>query len=145
MTTTLRRILAGFLFGVIVYLVLILLSDIRQVGSHLRDFDWRLTPLILAGTLFNYLLRFIKWHYYLRLIGVRELPLAESARIFIAGFPLAVTPGKIGEALKGLWLNHWTDTSTSLGVSVVLAERVSDGLAASSMRGRISSSALLPL
>jgi uncharacterized protein (TIRG00374 family) len=129
MKTTLRRILAGFVFGFVVYLGLVLLGDIRQVSSHLRTFDWRLAPLILAGTLFNYLLRFIKWHYYLGLIGVQDLSLSESARIFVAGFPLAVTPGKIGEALKGVWLNHRTNASTSLGVSVVLAERISDGLA----------------
>lgn len=129
MKRTFRRILIGFLFGFVVYLVLVLLSDVRQVGAQLREFDWRFVPLILAGTLFNYLLRFVKWHYYLYLIGIRELSWIESGRIFVAGFPLAVTPGKVGEALKGFWLHHWTGTSASLGVSVVLAERVSDGLA----------------
>jgi uncharacterized protein (TIRG00374 family) len=129
MKRTVRRILIGFLFGFVVYLVLVLLSDVRQVGAQLRKFDWRFVPLILAGTLFNYILRFVKWHYYLRLIGIRDLNWIESGRIFVAGFPLAVTPGKVGEALKGFWLQHWTGTSTSLGISVVLAERVSDGLA----------------
>jgi uncharacterized protein (TIRG00374 family) len=50
-------------------------------------------------------------------------------RLFVAGFPLAVTPGKVGEALKGVWLNRRTDLPVGQGVSVVLAERISDGLA----------------
>jgi uncharacterized protein (TIRG00374 family) len=124
-----RRLLTGFLFGFIVFLVLALLGDIRQVGSHLASFNWMYLPAILGGTLFNYALRFVKWHFYLGCIGIRDIPRAESARLFVAGFPLAVTPGKVGEALKGVWLNYSTDTPTARGVTVVLAERISDGLA----------------
>nr|MBC8497059.1 flippase-like domain-containing protein [Chloroflexota bacterium] len=49
--------------------------------------------------------------------------------LFGAGFPLAVTPGKVGEALKGVWIHHKTGVSMAKGISVVLAERISDGLA----------------
>jgi len=129
MSKTFRRMLIGFLFGFVVYLALLLIGDAQQVGSQLRAFDWQLVPLILAGTLFNYILRFIKWHYYLGLIGITNIDKWMSARIFVAGFPLAVTPGKIGEALKGVWLNHTSGVSTSHAMSVVLAERISDGLA----------------
>lgn len=124
-----RRLLAGFAFGFVVILALVLLSDVRAVGSQLTAFDWRLTPLILAGTLFNYGLRFLKWHYFLGRIGVQGLAWRESARVFVAGFPLAVTPGKVGEALKGVWLKHLTGVPAARGVTVVLAERVSDGFA----------------
>jgi uncharacterized protein (TIRG00374 family) len=86
-------------------------------------------PLILMGTLFNYCLRFVKWHYYLGQIGVRDISLWESARLFVAGFPLAVTPGKVGEALKGVWLHQVSQTPIARGIPVVVAERISDGLA----------------
>lgn len=124
-----RRLLVGLLFGFVVLLALTAFSDARRVSAHLQAFDWRLTPLILGGTLFNYTLRFIKWHYFLGRIGLRDLPLRESARLFVSGFPLAVTPGKVGEALKAVWLNRRTGTPTARGVPVVLAERISDGLA----------------
>jgi uncharacterized protein (TIRG00374 family) len=124
-----RRLVTGLCFGFVVYILLVIVADIRQVGSHLESFDWSLAPLILLGTLFNYLLRFFKWHYYLHIIGIQEISIRESARIFVAGFPLAVTPGKVGEALKGLWLNQVAKTPISHGVSVVLAERISDGFA----------------
>lgn len=120
---------AGLALGFVVYIALAVLGDIRRVGDELAGFAWELVPLILACTLFNYLLRFIKWHYYLGLVGADKISLKESARIFVAGFPLAVTPGKAGEALKGSWLNQTAGTPTTKGISVVLAERVSDGLA----------------
>jgi uncharacterized protein (TIRG00374 family) len=124
-----RRLLAGLLLGFIVVLGLALLSDVRQVGEHLASFSWHLLPLILSGTLFNYTLRFFKWHYYLGLIGIRSLPWRRSLQLFIAGFPLAVTPGKVGEALKGVWLNQACGIPIARGIPVVLAERISDGLA----------------
>lgn len=124
-----RRIVLGILFGFLVILGLALVGDVRQVSAHLADFRWSLAPAILACTLVNYVLRFFKWHYFLSQIGVRNLPWLESARLFVGGFPLAVTPGKVGEALKGVWLNRRAGAPTARGVTVVLAERISDGLA----------------
>lgn len=124
-----RRLLAGLALGFVVVLALLLLGDVRSVADQLAGFSWSLAPLILGCTLFNYLLRFVKWHYYLGLIGVRGLSWLESARLFVGGFPLAVTPGKVGEALKGVWLNQRTGAPIARGVTVVLAERISDGLA----------------
>ncbi|MCE1254494.1 MAG: flippase-like domain-containing protein, partial [Anaerolineae bacterium] len=46
-----------------------------------------------------------------------------------AGFPLAVTPGKAGEALKGVWIKQACGVAVGKGISAVLAERISDGLA----------------
>lgn len=124
-----RRLAAGLVLGFLVVLGLAIIADLRQVGEHLSRFEWSLTPIILACTLFNYTLRFLKWHYYLGLIGDQPLGWRASARIFVAGFPLAVTPGKAGEALKGVWLKDAMGTPVSKGVTVVLAERISDGLA----------------
>lgn len=124
-----RRLIAGLVFGFLVVLGLALVGDIRQVGDRLASFAWRLLPLILAGTLFNYVLRFFKWHYYLLQIGARQISWRQSARLFVAGFPLAVTPGKVGEALKGVWVNQKTGVPIARAVTVVLAERISDGLA----------------
>jgi uncharacterized protein (TIRG00374 family) len=124
-----RRLAAGGALAFIVALALILIGDLRQVVDHLARFPWSLAPLILLCTLFNYSLRFLKWHYYVRLIGARSLGWKESARVFVGGFPLSITPGKVGEAIKGVWLQRAAGTPVSRGIMVVLAERISDGLA----------------
>jgi len=123
----------GLVFGFLVMLGLLLLSDLRQVGQALRAFRWAVFPAALALTLFNYTLRFFKFHFYLGQVGVRlgvrDFPLLQSARLFVAGFPLAVTPAKAGEALKAVWLQRATGLPVAQGVAVVVAERLSDGLA----------------
>ena len=128
-----RRLVAGLVFGFLVVLAVALLGDIRQVRVHLAGFKWSLVPAILGCTLFNYVLRFAKWHYYLGQIGAKAIPWRESARLFVAGFPLAVTPGKVGEALKGVWIHQRTGVPTARAIPVVVAERISDGLAVLSL------------
>ena len=124
-----RRLVLGLLLGFLVLLALVLIGDIRQVSRLVLNFRWSLLPFILALTLFNYTLRYFKWHYYIGQVGARDVKHTESARMFVAGFPLAVTPGKVGEAMKGVWLNKASGVAIALGISVVVAERVSDGLA----------------
>lgn len=124
-----RRLMLGLIFGFVVLLALVFVGDLRQVSEQVVAFRWSLFPLVIGLTLLNYTLRFFKWHFYIQQIGVHNFPILASARLFVAGFPLAVTPGKVGEALKGVWLNQATGVQTARGVAVVLAERISDGLA----------------
>jgi glycosyltransferase 2 family protein len=124
-----RRLLPGLIFGFIIFLVFSLVGDIQAVQLRVVRFRWEIYPAVLGLTLFNYLLRWVKFHYYLVLIGAGGLPLRESVRLFVAGFPLAMTPGKVGEALKGVWIEWKTGQPAARGVAVVVAERISDGLA----------------
>ena len=127
--TILRRMIPGVFLGFIVFLGIALLGDLREVQARVEAFEWRYFPIAILLTLFNYCLRFLKWHYYLRQIGVENLAWQESLKLFVGGFPLAVTPGKVGEALKGVWLKQRSGLPVGRGISVVVAERISDGLA----------------
>jgi glycosyltransferase 2 family protein len=124
-----NRLMIGVGLGMLVLIGLALWSDLPSLRDALGQFDWRLFPLVLACTLFNYVLRFFKWHYYVRRLGVRNLAASRSARLFVAGFPLAFTPGKVGEALKAVWLSEWSGLTFASGLPIVVAERISDGLA----------------
>jgi uncharacterized protein (TIRG00374 family) len=128
-STLTRRLVSGLVFGFLVILILALFSDVREVSGRIFAYQWHLFPIVLGLTLFNYILRGIKFHYYLRQIGADKIPIRESFRLFVAGFPLAVTPGKMGEALKGVWIHNQTGVTITKGISVVVAERISDGLA----------------
>ena len=125
----LKRILPAVILGFFVLLLLGFIGDLREVIHSLEEFNWAIFPLILVFTLFNYSLRFVKWHFYLGQLGVRNFPIRQSARLFVAGFPLAMTPGKVGEVLKGVWVKQMTGLPVAKGVSAIVAERISDGLA----------------
>src|SRR5665648_534417 len=103
-----KRILPAVILGFFVLLLLGFIGDLQEVVQTLEEFNWAIFPLILVFTLFNYSLRFVKWHFYLGQLGVRNFPIQQSARLFVAGFPLAMTPGKVGEVLKGVWVKQMT-------------------------------------
>jgi glycosyltransferase 2 family protein len=127
--TMTKRLTPGLILGFVVFIGLALLGDLQQVSQLLLNFHWEFFLFAIGLTLINYALRFVKWHFFLGQVGVRGVSYSHSLRMFVAGFPLAVTPGKVGEGLKGVWLNRASNIPVGRGVSVVLAERISDGLA----------------
>ena len=131
MLTQLRnKIIVSILFGLAVVVILGLLSDIGQVGQSFSTFDWAMLPAVLGFTLLNYVLRWAKWDYYLRRMDMGQgVSYADSALIFTSGMVMAVTPGKIGEVLKSFLLKRVNSTPISASAPIVLAERVTDGLA----------------
>lgn len=123
------RIIVGFALALLVLVGLSLFADSRKLATALRDFNWWLLAPILLGSTINYAVRAGKWHYYLHAVGVHSLPLPLSVRIFVAGFSMSITPGKVGEVLKAVLVREATGTPISTTAPIVLAERVTDGVA----------------
>ncbi|MGD9101078.1 MAG: lysylphosphatidylglycerol synthase transmembrane domain-containing protein [Anaerolineae bacterium] len=124
-----NKLVIGFILGLVVIVALLLYADLTQVIASLESFTWAYLPLILGLTLSNYALRFVKWHVYLRLINVTQISIADSLLIFVGGFTMVLSPGKVGELLKSLALKEMTGTPISRSAPVIMAERLSDGLA----------------
>ena len=131
MLSSLRsKLIASALLGLLVVIVLGLISDVRQVSQSFSAFHWIMVPAILGFTLLNYALRWLKWDYYLRRMrmdgGVSR---GDSVLLFTSGMVMAVTPGKVGEVLKSYLLKRINGTPISASAPIVLAERLTDGLA----------------
>jgi uncharacterized membrane protein YbhN (UPF0104 family) len=114
---------AGVLLAVGVF------GDLPQVVGVLERFRWELLPAILGLTLLNYLLRLLKWGYYLGLIGVGSIPWLESAGIFFGGMAMTITPGKVGEWVKSYLLARRHGVPFAVSAPIILAERLTDGVA----------------
>ena len=130
MTTNLKRKLAiGFGLGIIVFIGLLLYGDIQEVRRLLTDFRWTLLPAILGLTVINYLLRGLRFHYYLAQTGIRNISLWTSLRVFIGGFSLTLTPGKFGEFVRLLWLKNLANADPARAAPTIIVDRIIDGLA----------------
>ena len=123
------KLILGLVLGIVVVAALSIYADFNKMVEVLSNFNWWLLPLILGFTLFNYVLRFYKWDVYLRLIGATGVSKADSALIFTSGFAMAMTPGKVGEVLKSYLLKQVRGTPIATSAPVVMAERVTDGIA----------------
>ncbi len=123
-----NKLFVSMLLGLVVYAGLLVYGDLSKVISDLRAFRWELLPLILFVTLGNYVLRFLKWQYYLRQIDVHGLSWTNSFLIYNSGLGMTVTPGKVGEWLKSHLLKEVHGTPVTRSTPILLAERLTDAL-----------------
>ena len=122
------RLLISLAFGAIVFVGLSAYADFNDVIDGLGNFKWEYLPIILGLTSLNYVLRFFKWQFYLKTIGVTGFPAMDSALVYLAGLGMVVTPGKVGEWLKCYLLREMHGTPFSRSAPIPIAERLTDSL-----------------
>ena len=126
MNTLLRRLLIALLLAVAVYGGFVIYTGYEKIGSSLTQFSWLSFAAALGLASFNYLLRFLKWEYYLARLQVHGVPKLESLLVFLSGFVLTVTPGKVGEVFKSAVLQNTHGVSAAVTAPIVVAERLTD-------------------
>ena len=122
-----RTIVFSLALALLLYATLVAGIDAERTLAAMRKLDMRWWLAILALSLFNYGLRFVRWHGYLRWLGDR-VGLWRDGLIYIAGFALTTTPGKAGEGMRSVYLvRHGVSYAHSL--AAFFAERRVDGRA----------------
>jgi uncharacterized protein (TIRG00374 family) len=124
-----RRIASGLIASILVLSLLVLIGDARELRRNLRAFDWWLLAPVLALTLWNYGWRFVKWQLYLSVLGVKGMARSLSLRIYLAGFAMSLTPGKVGELIKAFYVRGASGSPANRTAAAVVAERLTDGIA----------------
>lgn len=112
--------------GAGVYLILAVLSDLDRLGEALNNFNYALIPAILGLVSLSYVGRFLRWLYYLRVLKV-TVPLGVNAAIFAAGLSMTISPGKLGEVLKSVFVRRVSGVPIARTAPAVVAERATDG------------------
>jgi uncharacterized protein (TIRG00374 family) len=121
-----RNLILALALGVAVYLVLAVVSGFGSLTAALDDFNFALIPAILGFVLLSYAGRFLRWLYYLHLLKV-SVPLPTNAAIFAAGLSMTISPGKLGEVLKSVFVRQASGAPVARTAPAVVAERATDG------------------
>src|SRR5439155_4104476 len=85
--------------------------------------NW-LPPMLALGA-GSYLLRFLRWHLLARRLAPR-LGLLPSLRIYLAGFAMGLTPGRIGEFCKFALLRDETGVPEARSLPIFPLERATE-------------------
>ena len=114
------------LIGLLLLAVLLVRIDLRQAAAILAEVH--LLPLLLAiaANVPQLGLKAVRWWYLLRLQGVSYRPgralLAYLASVYVG----ILTPGRLGEFVKALYVRQDTGVSVGEGMSSVLVDRLFD-------------------
>lgn len=119
----------GVAFAAVMYVAGSIWAGFGTVRDALVRFDWLVYVAVLALTLVNYSLRFWKWRYLTRRLGVR-LPVNEDAILFASGLAMVLSPGKAGELLKPYLVRERTGIAMARTIPALITERLTDGIAA---------------
>lgn len=126
MNVLLRRVMLVTLVGVVLYGAFVVYTGLHQMGATLARFHGVAFAMALGLASFNYGLRFGKWQYYLHRLGIRGIPVWDSLLVFLTGFVLTITPGKVGEVFKSAVLSKTHGISAARTAPIVIADRLTD-------------------
>lgn len=114
-------------FGAMLYLGGSIYADWDEVTNAVSGFQWWILVPVCALTLLNYALRFAKWRYLTRRLGVR-MPLSEDAWNFASGLAMIISPGKVGELLKPYVVRERTGVPMATTTPALVTERLTDAI-----------------
>lgn len=124
-----RGLLAGAVLALAVFTVLAVVGDVREFRDSVSGFRWALLVPIVLLTIWNYWWRFLKWEMYLEALDVPHIPRRTGIPIFLSGFSMSITPGKVGEVIKAFYVRRETNAPIERVSGAVFAERGTDALA----------------
>ena len=120
-----RGLITLLIAVVVVFAGLAVYADLPDLLDHVSSIPTEYWLMALALALANYVLRLVRWHYYLALLGIR-IGIGASTAIFLAGLTMVLSPGRVGELAKSYFLKEKLDVPVSVSAPAVIAERVID-------------------
>jgi uncharacterized protein (TIRG00374 family) len=123
-----NKIWLVLIFAIVVYVILGVYADFGNLVLALESFDWKYVIILLSLTTLSYLIRFVRWNFFLKSVGV-NLNLKDNLFIYLSGLSMTITPAKAGEVWKGWLIKDINGDSLSKTVPVVISDRLTDMLA----------------
>lgn len=123
----LRVISLGLALAVVLFVGMSAFGDWNAFVTAASRLPGALWVQLVALSVLSYLLRFARWHSFLRMLG-HSVPIVRSLEIYLSAFALTLTPGKAGETVRSVYLSsHGVNWPHSIGAFV--SERLLDVVA----------------
>ena len=109
--------------AIILYAIFLMFSDFSEVYGNIINFNMIYLPIILILVSSGWGVLFLRWHLLLKNSDIK-LPLKKNFLIYLSGFALSVTPGKLGELLKSQIIKTNFGTPRTSTAPLILVERL---------------------
>jgi len=108
--------------GIILYLAFLIISDLNVISSKIFEMNIKFLPYILLLAPLSWLVVFFRWHFLLKNSKI-IIPKKENFKIYMTGFAMSATPGKVGELIKAQLLHSKYGIARKKTVAIILAEQ----------------------
>ena len=120
-----KSLLIGILGIIAIYAVILIAFDVNIISEKINDFDFQYLPIIIPLIPLTWGVLFLRWNLLLKNSDI-DVPLKDNFMIFISGFALGVTPGKVGELIKSQLLKNKFNIPRTKTAPLVIVERFYD-------------------
>ena len=117
------RIYIVIVATIALYFIFLVFSDLSEVYEHLNKMDISYLPIILLLIPLSWAVLFTRWNLLLKNSNVR-VPVKDNLKIYLSGFALSITPGKIGELIKSQLLKTKFGIPREKTAPIVLVEQL---------------------
>ncbi|WP_028887159.1 lysylphosphatidylglycerol synthase transmembrane domain-containing protein [Teredinibacter turnerae] len=121
----LNKIITVTLISILAYAAWVVFSGYDEVSAGLQRVSVQGFAVLVLLSLFNYGVRFLRWHWMIARVTGVSVPLKAHMECYVSGFALTATPGKVGEALRSVYLKEY-GVKASDSLAALFAERLID-------------------
>lgn len=120
----LRTLIVSAILGVALYTTMSAYADFQKIQESAVKLGLQGWLILLGLSLINYGLRYYRWQGYLKQLSY-NIPQMFHSICYLSGFAFTITPGKIGEAVRALYLKSYK-VSYKHSIAVLFTERFID-------------------
>lgn len=120
-----RPILLSIIIAIGLYFGAMFLGDYEQTKASLSQVPWYGWVIIFALSLVNYVLRYLRWDWFIKDLSAVSIPHRLHLSYYLAGFALSTTPGKAGESVRSFYLKRH-GVAFNQSISTLFVERLMD-------------------
>ena len=108
--------------AIITYATFLIFSDFTEINNSINNFQIEYLPIILILLPTGWLFLYLRWQFLLKNTGA-TFSHRMNFQIFLSGFALGVTPGKVGELLKSQLLKNNFGIPRKITAPLIIIER----------------------
>ena len=118
-----NRIYIVIIATIILYFIFLVISDLGEVYAQLNKMDTSYLPIILLLIPLCWIVLFTRWNLLLKNSNI-HVPVKDNLKIYLSGFALSITPGKVGELIKSQLLKNKFGIPREKTAPIVLVEQL---------------------
>ena len=118
-----NRIYVVIIATISLYFIFLVISDLGEVYAQLNKMDTSYLPIILLLIPLCWIVLFTRWNLLLKNSNI-HVPVKDNLKIYMSGFALSITPGKVGELIKSQLLKNKFGIPREKTAPIVLVEQL---------------------
>tara|TARA_Y100000590_G_scaffold189039_1_gene215368 strand:+ start:2660 stop:3610 length:951 start_codon:yes stop_codon:yes gene_type:complete len=122
-----NRFFLIIVLAIVTYATFLIFSDLTAINHSIQNFQIEYLPIILILLPTGWMFLYLRWQLLLKNTDV-EFTHKMNFQIFLSGFALGVTPGKVGELLKSQLLKNNFNIPRKITAPIILIERFYNAL-----------------